>query len=821
MRQSILLAQNIEVVIVDDGSTDDTGDRAMRWQRKYPRSIKYIRKVNGGPASARNVGLSQATGDWVTFVDADDFVGSGYFAAVDDFISSTTDDPCLICGNVRYFYERSKRVIDAHPLRFRFKLGPCVVDVFRSPTFLHLAAAQGFYKRSLIENQQLRFSELVVPIFEDAHFTAKYLCLAPTKNVAFLPHAHYYYTKRQDQSSLVASAWTKPSRFNELLRHGYLDILTFARGRYGAVPKYIQNLVLYDLSWMFQRLVDHDAQLKLLGSKGTDRFIDLLRQILQLIDIETVLDFDITDLPDFSKCGIIETLMGCRIENALINVESYDRGSGCVRLSRSFTTETSELILVDDKPAKPHSEKTQTHTFAGRFFAYQRFVNVRLEKGSSCRVSTDGKPTLIRLGLSRLAEVTAHQITEQEKVDVAQGLSNFMPGWVRLWRRIASVPSIGGSYKGAWLLMDRDVQADDNAEHLYRHLMQKHPEISAYFVLRRNSHDWQRLKKEGFKLLAFGSTNHKLAFLKCRVLASSHIDGYIVNFLPRKWFGDITSHKFVFLQHGVTEGDISTWINQKHLDCMITAGAPEWKSIVLDKSRYRFSKQEVHLTGFPRFDALIDKKIDCPKTILIMPTWRKYVVGEVKGKTNWRTHRDGFERTQYAQTWQHLLNNATLHELAFRYGYRIVFFPHANITPYLEKFRLAPVIEVFTHRDGSIQQAFASATVLVTDYSSVAFDVAYMRRAVLYYQFDKDEFYSGEHLYSQGYFDHSRDGFGPCCVSEEQLLDQLTMTLQNGGIPEPKYCERMERFFPHRDNKNSERVFDVIVGLLSDTFGRQ
>ena len=173
VRQSAPLRYRIEVLIVDDGSTDDTGERVIRWQRKYPGRIQYLRKENGGPASARNLGLDHATGDWVTFVDADDCVGRGYFAAVDEFLSSTDDDPCLICGNVRFYYERSRRVIDAHPLRFRFKLGRCVVDVFRSPTFLHLAAAQGFYKRSLIESQQLRFSEQVVPIFEDAHFTAK------------------------------------------------------------------------------------------------------------------------------------------------------------------------------------------------------------------------------------------------------------------------------------------------------------------------------------------------------------------------------------------------------------------------------------------------------------------------------------------------------------------------------------------------------------------------------------------------------------------------------------------------------------------------
>ena len=816
VRQSAPLRYRIEVLIVDDGSTDDTGERVIRWQRKYPGRIQYLRKENGGPASARNLGLDHATGDWVTFVDADDCVGRGYFAAVDEFLSSTDDDPCLICGNVRFYYERSRRVIDAHPLRFRFKLGRCVVDVFRSPTFLHLAAAQGFYKRSLIESQQLRFSEQVVPIFEDAHFTAKYLCRCAKRQAAFLPNAHYYYTKRRDQSSLVASAWQKPSRYDELLQHGYLDILTYARDTCGAVPRYVQNLVMYDLSWMFLRLVDHDDQLERLGADGTEHFIDLLRSILQFIDIDAVLDFNIAELPDYCKCGIIETLKGQSLPRPLVRVESGNFKSGWARVSHSFTTDTSESILVDGLRICALTEKTQTHTFAGRFFAHERHLGFRFPSGSSLQIRVGAAPTAIGLGLSRLPQVSSNEILEQDELSVRQALASYAPKWVRLWRKIARVPAARCKFKGSWLLMDRDVQADDNAEHLYRYLLRKHPEIAAYFVLRRNSHDWRRLKQEGFKLIAFGSFSHKLAFLNCQVLASSHVDGYIVNFLPRKWFGNLILHRFVFLQHGVTQGDISTWINQKHLDCMITAGTLERESIVADKSHYRYSQKEVHLTGFPRFDALVEFNDSPQNTIVFMPTWRKYIVGEVMGKSNRRLHRQGFADTEYARNWQRLLNSEVLHELAMRFGLGLVFFPHANMYPYLGEFDLAPVIKLISHSEGSIQCVLASARILVTDYSSIAFDAAFLQRAVLYYQFDNKEFHSGEHIHSGGYFDHSRNGFGPCCTDAERLLTELSNLLNGGGVPERMYRERMQRFFPYRDNENCDRVFDVVTRLIDD-----
>lgn len=56
-----------------------------------------------------------------------------------------------------------------------------------------------------------------------------------------------------------------------------------------------------------------------------------------------------------------------------------------------------------------------------------------------------------------------------------------------------------------WLLMDKDYEADDNAEHLYRYIMQNHPEQEIVFALRKESSDWERLEKEGFNLIEFGS----------------------------------------------------------------------------------------------------------------------------------------------------------------------------------------------------------------------------------------------------------------------------------------------------------------------------
>ena len=280
---------------------------------------------------------------------------------------------------------------------------------------------------------------------------------------------------------------------------------------------------------------------------------------------------------------------------------------------------------------------------------------------------------------------------------------------------------------GAWLFIDRDVQADDNAEHLYRYVRTFHPERKIYFALRSTSHDWARLQADGFDLVDFGSKEYETALRACGKLISSHADHYTTNYLGKDTL--IDKH-FVFLQHGVIKDDLSSWLNAKdRIDCFVTSSPREYESIVSDATRYKFSRKEVVLTGLPRHDALIDDAASAKRRrIVIMPTWRKSILGRPLGTGAGREINDGFMNTRYAQAWQRLLSSPRLVELASAHGYEVVFFPHSNIQDYLGAFNVPPSITVLGHEHVAIQQVFRESALMITDYSSVAFEMALLER---------------------------------------------------------------------------------------------
>lgn len=806
---------HIEIIVVNDGSTDNSLEILRDWQRRFPHNIAIVDQPNGGLSAARNAGLPRARGTWVTYIDPDDFVANDYFARVNEFIRKhdSPDDPLnVIACNEIFYMEDQDKFVDNHPLNFRFKQDR-VAPIYDMGDFIHMSAAKAFFRREVLVASGLEFDHRVRPHFEDGHLFIRLFSTHREGRIGFAKHAIYYYRKRGDGSSLIDISKTNPRRYDGLYEFGYIDCLKFAKEAAGHTPLWAQRTILYDIMWQIRDFLNAEARHAFLSNEQLAIFDERIRELLLYVDEPTIEDFDLANASELHRVALLTRYKLSAPKTVKLFIDRIDRATSTFVVKwYSGRTPSEASFSIDQQPIRELERKQQVHTFLGKPFVYANYARLPILNGEFSAIID-----------MRGAVITGPHLDPNQHVDLSEALSaastpppTTMTPEVEAIRAESRQKHIVSRYSGVWLFLDRDTQADDNAEHLYRFVKRERPDIKAYFVLREQSHDWKRLKAEGFDLIRFGGLQHKYALLNADYVISSHADHYIVAMLPDRDYGDLLQFKFVFLQHGVTKDDLSHWLNGKPMGLMITATSAEHNSIVSDTSRYKFLPSEVQLTGFPRHDALLARAAMQPskKRVLIMPTWRESAVGKSTGRSNDRAYNAAFETSQFALTWKALLHSPKLKSLLEASGYEATFFPHANIQQYIRFFDLPKHISLL-HHDGkrSIQDVFLDGQILITDLSSVAFEMAFLQRPILYYQFDRDFVFSGGHLTRKGYFDYERDGFGPVCLDETSLLAALANVLARDGAPEEKYVLRSLTTFKWRDGRSCQRTIDAIQAL--------
>jgi len=802
--QTLIFEKHIHLIMVDDGSTDNSANIIKKWQTKYPNNITYIKKENGGQSSARNLGMNHIKAPWVTFIDPDDFLDVRYFEKVDKFLQKNQNQNfAMIACNLIFYFDNKETFLNTHPLNYKFRKKESIFQTNNLDNHIHLATNTAFFKSKMIKEKQIKFDEKIKPNFEDAHFVNTFLLLESVSEqksfVGFLRDAKYFYRKRADGSSTLDTSWQKRTLFFDVLKYGCLDLLKTSSKLYqGKIPLYIQRTILYHLIWYFKVIVNNSERIDFLTKNELENFKKLLNEIFFYIDIETIQNFDLAGISYYQKLGWLKNYKNYMAEDCIVYIEKYDKEKNQVLLKYFYYNESIELWNINKKEILPSFSKIRDYTFLDEVFILEKLVWLPLENNSILDATINSKKVIWSLNGKQYKETIHIE-------DIVNNFSNPTENYINRY--------IFSKFNNAWLFIDRDTQADDNAEHLYRYVKLNYPKKNIFFILRKDSHDWERLENEGFNLIAFTSFSHIISLFKSSYMISSHADAYVTDFIPRRFFKSILNFKFIFLQHGITMNDLSGWLNPKQINIFVTASKQEYESIVLDHTPYTYTKKEVVLTGFPRHDELMRNKHKEENTILIMPTWRQYLLGSVVGRGNKRAINKDFANTLYAKHWKSLLHSQELKDLVNKYNYKVIFFPHANIQPYISFFDLPKHIECLSHNQTTIQELFKKSIVMVTDYSSVAFEIAKLHREVLYYQFDYKEFFTNGHVFQKGYFDYKRDGFGSVCYKEKELIEELEQILNNNGEPRDKYLKRIENFFAFDDVNNCERVFNAIKNL--------
>ena len=783
-KQRLSFKKHIQIILVDDGSVDKSAEIIQKWQQKFPQNIRYFYKENGGQASARNLGLQYVETDWVTFIDPDDFVSPDYFYKTDTFLSKNANISIVGCPLVFYFEDKDM-VKDTHPLKYRFAKGDVVLPLSNLKDHLQLSASTAFFKIDNIRNAHISFDEAMKPSFEDAKFVTDYILNTDlSTNAAFLSKISYFYRKRSDGSSTLDGAWQNPLLFSRVIEKGCIEILKTAKKKFGNIPEHIQRIVLYHIIWYFGRIVNKPAALSHLDEEQKKHFIALLHEMFSYIDEKTILRFNLAGTWFFQKVALLGLFKNTAPKSQIAYIEDFDLKKKQILVKYFSNFPIIEQWMINGKEIFPKYQKEVVYDFLGSLYTKEYRTWLPCHDMGDLELFLAGKRAKLTFSGKQF-----------DKLPIETVFTSF--------KQKSTVKS------NAWILMDRDNQADDNAEHLYRYISENHPEQDIYFALKKTSSDWKRLEQDGFNLLEFGSSVFESKLKDCAKIISSHVDGYITHYFKDN---SLLDKDYVFLQHGITKDDLSGWLNTKKIACFVTATNPEYHSIVDNTTAYKFGKKEVKLTGFPRYDRLLINNNTESKQILIMPTWRSSIVGTYISGTE-RTRNPDFMKTNYARHWHGFMNHAILKELNDQ-GYQIVFAPHPSIQEYMDEFTVPDFIKIYSYSEGNIQSVFQNTSILITDYSSVAFDVAYLNKAILYYQFDYDEvFSSGNHTYQKGYFDYNRDGFGAVAYNETELLAALKDLVDNQAKVPDLYQTRIDKTFQFRDSNNCERVYQAILDL--------
>ena len=361
-----------------------------------------------------------------------------------------------------------------------------------------------------------------------------------------------------------------------------------------------------------------------------------------------------------------------------------------------------------------------------------------------------------------------------------------------------------------WVVSDRFLAAGDNAEALFRYI-KKRDDVPAdvYFAISRKAQDYTILKQEfGSSIVDNTSFLYKMLFLRSTKIISSHADDFVIN--PFNWrvknLYDLFSFDFVFLQHGVTRNDMSAWLNRynKNIKQFVVCAQREYDSIL--HFDYYYEPNNVLLSGLPRYDLLED---DSKNKIILAPTWRHKLALEAIDASGNRPYNPDFKKTDYFEFYNKLMNDKRLINAMKEHDVTGELYLHPSFLRQTDDFSEN---EVFTIKKFpySYKTAFKEGSLLITDYSSVFFDFAYLGKPIILSQFDKDVIYD-IHIYDEGYMDDENEGLGPVTRTYEDTVKEIIKQIEGGFVMNSTYKKRVEEFFKYHDKNNSKRVYEAII----------
>lgn len=365
--------------------------------------------------------------------------------------------------------------------------------------------------------------------------------------------------------------------------------------------------------------------------------------------------------------------------------------------------------------------------------------------------------------------------------------------------------------KSILLFFDKLYKAGDNGEYLYRYSRTRRDGFRKYYVLNKTSVDARRFRRQGLPFTGAWTTRNRLLLLNARAVFATHVDITRINGFPRGiecYFRDLFSYEVLFIQHGLLVQRLQQYQHQAYDNTKRYYIASPLEYANIKDPSYGFDSSQIVKSGQARYDGLRDRN---RRMILIAPSWRNYLATPgVAFET--RDRDDKFKETEYFRIYNSLVNDSRLTACAKEHGYKIVLLLHPIVSPQVGDFQGNDVVDILAStEDASYEDLLAEGSLMVTDFSGVQFDFAYMYKPVVY--FHPPELPPS---YDEAVYRYATDGLGEILASSDELVDTVVEYIENDCALKPEYRERIDKFFYYHDFNNCQRIYDSAIAYLND-----
>jgi glycosyltransferase involved in cell wall biosynthesis len=829
---------SFEIIAVDDGSGDGSWDILDRWAGAHPGKIKPIRQANSGPSAARNAGASLAKGEYVLFLDVDDRLGRGALKRVLAFFGRHGPEIDIVTLPINRFEGRT----GGHPLNDKFRKGSRIIDAALEPNLVLRHTTSSFVRRTALPANPFDES---VHYGEDALLMLQLLIRNPKFGV--IDGARLWKRSRRDRSSLVDRLYDRPENLEQIV--GWHERLThMCLLETGTVPPYVQASILYDYQWQCRASSFGYA---LENDKRRESYLRRAGAILSLIDIR---HFEAARFVGPAERSLLYAmkhgpaagmqLFPANWELPPVEILFVESGSGVTVEGRVFSDRLERLVAKangEEVEVKPNPSTNGTALFFGeRVRCFQGFSltlpsgNTKIEFALRCESGiiplklAYGRHSGLSVrgaGAFGIIDRTAFfgqaaclhikVVTSFESIGLQAGYLAHLLSRMRL--RQFLLRSFGllapKSREKRYLLIDRINSADDNAEHLFRH-MEKNPRagLLASFCVARDSPDWKRLSPH--KPVAYGSLRHKLETFRAHAVVSSHANDTTFHPFGRdeRFLRDLLRAHRIFVPHGVMNTSRSYWCSREETNIRLFTTTAQDEHEMMRAGEIGYTDRELRLTGMPRYDGL---QPEPPRQLVLMPTWRMGLVDEL-GAMPERQRLRGFEESAFVTEWRAVRKSLSIQQCAQKHELGIALVWHPRFFEVFRSWGLGTdeIREALGEEVKDFRKLKATCAALITDYSSISFDIAYLRRPVAYYQFDRKRILTDPayHRYAPD-FDFANRGLGPVFLARDELAGWVDDMERNGLHMRQPYASRADNFFAFHDRENCRRVWQEIAAL--------